>query len=230
MSGELRAVSRAALRPKALSRKTKAVALAKAVGAVAAVGTLAVGVGALAHMLYSTPPEESEGERMGAMPRNAQEFVQKQKEFSDEAARHIAKLAVARKARLNAIEGDRKGRNLTPQQQRELQTLVLQAGKLYDQAGDAERAEQVLEKGGCHAAAGEIADRDGSCLPLAPDAATRLAAADPRPSIAERYAGRADYVARVQAVVDERVRERLLLAQDAQALVERARQEARVAP
>ena len=78
--------------------------------------------------------------------------------------------------------------------------------------------------------AGEIADRDGSCLPLAPDAATRLAAADPRPSIAERYAGRADYVARVQAVVDERVRERLLLAQDAQALVERARQEARVAP
>jgi hypothetical protein len=34
----------------------------------------------------------------------------------------------------------------------------------------------------------------------------------------------------VQAVVDERVRERLLLAQDAQALVERARQEARVAP
>ena len=98
MSGELRAVSRAALRPerpKALSRKTKAVALAKAVGTVAGVGTLAVGVGALAHMLYSTPPEELEGEQMSARPRNAEEFLKAQTRFSGEAARHIANLAVA---------------------------------------------------------------------------------------------------------------------------------------
>ena len=130
MSGELRAVSRAA-HNKALSRKTKAIALAKAVGTVAAVGTLAVGVGALAHMLYSTPPEESEGEQISAMPRNAQEFVQKQKEFSGEAARHITNLAVQRLTRLNAGEGDRKGRTLTPQQQRELAKTKFQLGRLY---------------------------------------------------------------------------------------------------
>jgi len=58
-------------------------------------------------------------------------------------------------------ERTRTGSGQNPQQQRELQTLVLQAGKLYDQAGDLERAEQVLEKGGCHAAAAEIALRRG---------------------------------------------------------------------
>ena len=34
---------------------------------------------------------------------------------------------------------------------------------------------------------GELADRDGSCLPFAFDKAAREAAGDPRPSIAERY-------------------------------------------
>jgi tetratricopeptide (TPR) repeat protein len=58
-------------------------------------------------------------------------------------------------------ERTRTGTGQNPQQQRELQTLVLQAGKLYDQAGDLERAETVLEKGGCHAAAAEIALRRG---------------------------------------------------------------------
>ena len=48
---------------------------------------------------------------------------------------------------------------------------------------------------------GELADRDGSCLPFAVDKAAREAAGDPRPSIAERYKSGADYVAKVQAVV-----------------------------
>ena len=37
---------------------------------------------------------------------------------------------------------------------------------------------------------GELADRDGSCLPFAVDKAAREAAGDPRPSIAERYTER----------------------------------------
>ncbi len=78
--------------------------------------------------------------------------------------------------------------------------------------------------------AGEIADRDGSCLPFAADRAARDAAGDPRPSIAERYANGADYVARVEAVVAELVRERLLLAEDAERYIEKARGEPRVAP
>jgi tetratricopeptide (TPR) repeat protein len=55
----------------------------------------------------------------------------------------------------------RTGTGQNPQQLREVQTLVLQAGKLYDQAGMLERAESVLEKGGCPAAAAEIALRRG---------------------------------------------------------------------
>ena len=78
--------------------------------------------------------------------------------------------------------------------------------------------------------AGEIADRDGSCLPFAPDKAARTAAGDPRPSVAERYASGADYVAKVEAVVNRLVAERLLLAEDAERYIERARKEPRVAP
>jgi tetratricopeptide (TPR) repeat protein len=58
-------------------------------------------------------------------------------------------------------ERTRPGTGQNPQNQRELQTLVLQAGKLYDQAGELERAESVLEKGGCHVAAAEVALRRG---------------------------------------------------------------------
>lgn len=78
--------------------------------------------------------------------------------------------------------------------------------------------------------AGEIADRDGSCLPLPLDKAAREAAGDPRPSIAERYRSGADYVARVQTVVTQLMAERLLLAEDAERYLERARKEPRVAP
>ncbi len=43
--------------------------------------------------------------------------------------------------------------------QKELRTLVLQAGKLHEQAGQLERAQGVLERGGCFAAAAELATR-----------------------------------------------------------------------
>ena len=78
--------------------------------------------------------------------------------------------------------------------------------------------------------AGELADRDGSCLPFAIDKAAREAAGDPRPSIAERYKSGADYVAKVQAVVSALQKDRLLLAEDAKSYVERAHREPRVAP
>jgi Alpha/beta hydrolase domain len=77
---------------------------------------------------------------------------------------------------------------------------------------------------------GELADRDGSCLPFAIDKATREATGDPRPSIAERYKSGADYVAKVQAVVSDLRKDRLMLAEDAERYLERARREPRVAP
>ena len=77
---------------------------------------------------------------------------------------------------------------------------------------------------------GELADRDGSCLPFPADKAAREAAGDPRPSIAERYASGADYVAKVQAAVADLRKDRLLLAEDAERYLERARAETRVAP
>jgi hypothetical protein len=73
---------------------------------------------------------------------------------------------------------------------------------------------------------GEIADRDGSRLPF-PDTPTQ---ADPRKSIAERYKNRADYVAKVQAVVAALQNDRLLLQEDADRYIEKARAESRVAP
>jgi hypothetical protein len=77
---------------------------------------------------------------------------------------------------------------------------------------------------------GEIADRDGSYLVFAADKAARDAAGDPRPSIAERYANRADYVTRVQAVVSALMADRLMLQEDADRYLERARAETRVPP
>jgi eukaryotic-like serine/threonine-protein kinase len=46
-------------------------------------------------------------------------------------------------------------------QDKELKKLVLQAGKLYEEAGDLEAATRVLEQGECWAAAGEVAMRNG---------------------------------------------------------------------
>jgi hypothetical protein len=65
---------------------------------------------------------------------------------------------------------------------------------------------------------GEIADRDGSYF------------AFPAAKIAQRYKNRADYVAKVQAAVDQLLRDRLMLPEDADRFIEKARNEARVAP
>jgi hypothetical protein len=78
--------------------------------------------------------------------------------------------------------------------------------------------------------AGELADRDGSYFPFAADEASRRATSDPRPSIAERYPSRDDYVTRVKAAAAALARERLLLQEDAERYVERARQESRLPP
>jgi len=55
----------------------------------------------------------------------------------------------------------RTGTGQNPREQRELQTLVLQAGRLFDQAGMLDKAAEVLEKGGCHVAAAEVRLRKG---------------------------------------------------------------------
>ncbi|HSJ96395.1 MAG TPA: protein kinase [Myxococcota bacterium] len=58
-------------------------------------------------------------------------------------------------------ERTRTGTGQNPREQRELQTLVLQAGRLFDQAGLLEKSAEVLEKGSCHAAAAEVRLRLG---------------------------------------------------------------------
>ena len=69
---------------------------------------------------------------------------------------------------------------------------------------------------------GELADRDGSYLAFAATKTDRETIGDPRPSIAERYASRAVYVAAVKAAVDALVNDRLLLSEDAEAYLARA--------
>jgi len=66
--------------------------------------------------------------------------------------------------------------------------------------------------------AGELADRDGSYFAFSPA------------KIAQRYKNRADYVAKVQAVVDALMKDRLMLREDADRTLEKARNEARVNP
>ncbi|MGE0425568.1 MAG: alpha/beta hydrolase domain-containing protein [Reyranellaceae bacterium] len=69
---------------------------------------------------------------------------------------------------------------------------------------------------------GELADRDGSYFAFAATKTEREANGDPRPSIAERYADRATYVAAVKTAVEALVNDRLLLAEDAEAYLARA--------
>ncbi len=77
---------------------------------------------------------------------------------------------------------------------------------------------------------GELADRDGSCLPFPADPAQRLATTDPRASIAERYPDHADYLARVRAQVQALVDDRLLLPEDASDYLARAASRAPISP
>jgi len=72
--------------------------------------------------------------------------------------------------------------------------------------------------------AGELCDRDGSFLPLARNHAERVAKQDPRALLEERYASRDAYVATVAAAAQALVRDRLLLPQDAERYVARARE------
>ena len=58
-----------------------------------------------------------------------------------------------------AEEGQRLGGGQDVRKQRELRTLILQAGKLFEQSGRPDRAEAVLERGGCTLAAAEMALR-----------------------------------------------------------------------
>jgi hypothetical protein len=73
-------------------------------------------------------------------------------------------------------------------------------------------------------APGEIAEFYGSTFPLAKTKDARAAAHDPRLSIAERYAGREEYMRRVNAAADELIRRRFVMPQDRDFVVERAAQ------
>jgi hypothetical protein len=75
-----------------------------------------------------------------------------------------------------------------------------------------------------HGLATELCDRDGTFAPFARTKAEREAVHDPRPSLAERYGSREQYVARVKAAADALVRERLLLPADAEVYVKAARE------
>ena len=63
---------------------------------------------------------------------------------------------------------------------------------------------------------GELADRDGSCLAFPPEKISRL------------YKNRADYVAKVQSVVNGLLKDRLLLPEDAEKYLAKASAESRV--
>jgi hypothetical protein len=67
--------------------------------------------------------------------------------------------------------------------------------------------------------AGALCTNQGAVLPLAATRAEREARNDPRPSIAERWPDQAAYVAAVRASAARLVAERLLLAEDAAAMV-----------
>jgi hypothetical protein len=71
-------------------------------------------------------------------------------------------------------------------------------------------------------APGEIAEFYGSTFPLAKTREARTAAHDPRPSIAERYANREEYMKRVNAATDELIHKRFVMPQDREFVVQRA--------
>jgi hypothetical protein len=72
---------------------------------------------------------------------------------------------------------------------------------------------------------GELCDRYGTYAPFAATRAEREASGDPRPSLAERYGGHAGYVRRVEQAVRSLVAERLLLAEDGELFIARAKSE-----
>jgi len=69
---------------------------------------------------------------------------------------------------------------------------------------------------------GDSCDLTGAFIPFFKTKAERDAAADPRPSLAERYPTHAVYVAKVTAAADRLVKQRLLLPQDADLIISQA--------
>ena len=69
---------------------------------------------------------------------------------------------------------------------------------------------------------GDLMSMLGSTLPFAVTRAARDASGDPRPSIEERYGSRAAYLARAREAASRLVAERHMLAEDVDAVVERA--------
>jgi hypothetical protein len=69
---------------------------------------------------------------------------------------------------------------------------------------------------------GDSCDLTGAFIPFFKTKAERVAAGDPRPSLAERYPTHADYVAKVTAAANRLVRQRLLLKQDADLIISQA--------
>ena len=70
---------------------------------------------------------------------------------------------------------------------------------------------------------GELCDRDGTYKPFPATRAERQAARDPRASLEERYGDHAGYVNRVEQAVNKLVAERLLLAEDGEQFIARAK-------
>jgi Alpha/beta hydrolase domain len=66
---------------------------------------------------------------------------------------------------------------------------------------------------------------EGSYIPFPKTAADRQKTGDPRKSIAERYTGRDDYLARYTKVIDDLVKQRWILPEDRSALLERGERE-----
>ena len=62
----------------------------------------------------------------------------------------------------------------------------------------------------------------GGTIPFAPDEKSRQSNGDPRPSIAERYGSKDEYLYRVRAAAEELVRDRYLLEQDISVCLEQA--------
>jgi hypothetical protein len=70
--------------------------------------------------------------------------------------------------------------------------------------------------------AGQLADLQGSTLPFPRTPEERERTGDPRPSIAERYADRADFLAKIRAATAVLVAQRYLLPEDTEIVVEHA--------
>jgi hypothetical protein len=66
---------------------------------------------------------------------------------------------------------------------------------------------------------------EASWLPFPKTAADRIKIGDPRKSIAERYTGRADYLARYTAALDDLIKQRWILEEDRPAVLSRGETE-----